>query len=175
MPPIILTDIDDYNQVRAYLGLDPIDFTDDSIAGLLFLGAAELVIKKLVNAAAVITAGLSPTVAQIMDPAGPLAPATEDDKTALRIATAIYIAFQFTPSSTNAINTSVTVGKQTVDRGGIGVQWQEQRGIAFSDVGMYLSLITGWPEQSQSVLELSGPTSSGAAPDTTSGFWLAGR
>jgi hypothetical protein len=133
--PQILTDPEEINSIRAYLGLESIDFSDESIQGLLFQGAAELTMRKLVNKVSADTGGLVPTVAQIMaDP--PTLPATTDDTLALKIATAIYIGYQFTPSSTNAINTSVTVGKQTVDRGGIGQQWTIQRDIAFEQVGM---------------------------------------
>jgi hypothetical protein len=176
--PQILTDPDDLNQVRAYLGLDPIDFTDAAAGGLVFLQAAELVMRKLVNKVSVDTGGAVPTVAQIMaEP--PQAPATTDDTLALRIATAIYIGFQFTPSSTNAVDISVSkkVGpiETSRDRGGIGVQWVDQRNIALEQAGMYLSLITGWPEQTQTIFQLAGPTSSGASSDTVSGFWLSGR
>jgi hypothetical protein len=170
----ILTDPEDYNSIRAYLGLGRVDFTDSAIGGLTFLQGAELIMRKLVNTMSAQTNGAVPTADQIMaDP--PVSPATEDDKLALRIATALYVAFTFTPSSTNAINISTTVGKQTVDRGGIGVQWIEQRQVAFNDVAMYLGLITGWPEYTQNIFALSGPTSSGNDPDTVSGFWLAGK
>jgi hypothetical protein len=171
----IITDPQEINSIRAYLGLEVIDFSDDSIQGLLFLQNAELRIRKTVNAMSVQTGGQVPTVDQIMaDP--PTSPATDDDQQALKMAVATYVAYLFGPSATNAINTSVTkkVGplESTVDRGGIGAQWKEPMQIAYAAVGEFLSMITGWPDATATVLQLSGPTSSGARPDTVSGWWV---
>jgi hypothetical protein len=167
----IITSPEELNDIRAFMGLDPVDFTDPAIKGLMFLGASELVIRKAVNEMSVKTNGAVPTVTQILA-SPPTLPATDDDLLALKMAVAAYVTVQFQPGATNAINTSITVGKQTVDRGGTGDSWKNVMEIAFAQAGMYLQLITGWPDQSQTTMMLSGPTSSGARPDTVSGFWI---
>jgi hypothetical protein len=172
--PQILTDPQEINSIRYSLGLEEIDFSNPAIQSLLFQGEAELDVLDAVDAMSAATNGAVPTVAQIMaEP--PQSPATARDKQRLKMAVANYIAYFFGPSATNAINTSVTVGKQTIDRGGIGAQWQLPMQIALDRVGKNLSKITGWPEQTQTIFGLSGPTSSGASPDTVSGLWIAGR
>jgi hypothetical protein len=172
--PQILTDPQEINSIRYSLGLEEIDFSNPAIQSLLFQGEAELDVLDAVDAMSAATNGAVPTVAQIMaDP--PQSPATTRDRQRLKMAVANYIAYFFGPSATNAINTSVTVGKQTIDRGGIGSQWEKPMQIAFDRVGKNLSKITGWPEQTQSIFGLAGPTSSGASPDTVSGLWIAGR
>jgi hypothetical protein len=169
----IITNRDELNSMRAYLGLDPVDFTDDSIQGLTFLPAAELVIRRAVNKMSVDTSGAVPTVTQIMTG---VSPATDDDKLSLKLAVAAYVAYRFQPGATNAVDVSFSkkVGPIEInrDRGGLGVQWKDVMDIAFADAGMYLSMITGWPDQTQTIFTLSGPTSSGARPNSLSGFWF---
>jgi hypothetical protein len=176
--PQILTDPQEINSIRYSLGLEEIDFSNPAIQSLLFQGEAELDVLDAVDAMSAATNGAVPTVAQIMaDP--PQSPATTRDRQRLKMAVANYIAYFFGPSATNAINTSVSrkVGpiETTVDRGGIGAQWQLPMQIAFDRVGKNLSKITGWPEQTQTIFGLAGPTSSGTLPDTASGMWLLGR
>lgn len=173
-PGGIITNPQDVNSIRASLGLEKIDFSDESIQGLLYLQEAELDVSDLVDEMAAKTNGLVPTVAQIMaNP--PISPAVAKDKQRLKMAVANYVAYFFGPSATNAINTSITVGKQTVDRGGVGSQWEIPMQIAYDRVGKNLSKITGWPDQTQTLFSLSGPTSSGTAPNTVSGLWVTGR
>lgn len=177
-PGTIITNPTHVNSIRASLGVEKIDFSDESIQGLLFLQRAELRMRRTIDKVSAATAGLVPTVAQIMaNP--PISPATADDREALKIATALYVTYLFGPGATNAIDVSITkkVGpiETTRDRGGIGQQWEKPMQIAFAGVGEWLSEITGWPEQTQTIFTVSGPTSSGARPDTLSGLWIAGR
>jgi hypothetical protein len=169
--PQIITEQDEFNSIRGYLGLDPVDFTDPTMQGLMFIPAAELVIRKLVNKMSADTDGAVPTVAQIIHTPSPTPPATDDDLLALKLAVVAYVSFQFTPGSTNAVNVSTTVGKITVDRGGLGTQWTAQRDMAMEQAGMWLAMITGWPEATQNDFVFSGPISSGSRPNNLSGFW----
>jgi hypothetical protein len=160
----ILTSTTDYDGVRSYLGVDNLTLPDAAITGITFLPIAEAVVKK--NVAAQAVNGMR-TVTQITALA-----ADEPDKVFLKGAVAAYCAALFTPSSPNAVNTSDTLGEQTVDLGGIGTQWIEQGKVALQMFGFYLSQIENWVETTPTIFSIGGPTSDGQQPDTLSGFWV---
>lgn len=162
MANLILTTTDDYDAVRGYLGVDENVISDTILASFVFIGVAEAIITKAIaNQSASGVPSVSVILAQT-------SPATSADLIFLKAATAAYAAYLFTPSSPNAVNTSVTDGDQTIDLGGIGAQWIEQGEKALMQCEFYLTQLTNWPDTPYTALSISGP-SHGVA-DTISGF-----
>lgn len=151
------------------MGVDKRTLTDDAIQSLAFLQFAELMISRVVNDMAAAVAGV-PTATQIMNTPSPLPPAAATDVIALKAAVVYYIGWMFTPSEPNAVNTSVTLGEQTVDLGGIGTQWIQQGERNIDMTRQALQLITAWPKSRPTVMILGGPTSQGYDNDTVSGW-----
>ena len=142
--PVILTEDVDYLGIQTYLGCDlgesSEDFPYEAIVTRPMLGEAETYITNKI--AAQIAAGNTvPTVTQILNGTSPAVPA---DMVWLKNAVSYYVAALFCNAATNAINTSVTDGDHTIDRGGIGAQWQAQKMEAYKDCDLALKKITGY-------------------------------
>jgi hypothetical protein len=168
---VILTSTSDYDQVRGYLGVDDLTLPDDIIAGFMFDGVAEARITKLIAAQA--SNGVK-SVAQIL--AAEQATSGTTDYIFLKAAVAAYVAYLFTHGSTNAVNTSVSDGAQTIDLGGIGAQWIEQGEKALEQVAVNLADLENWVTPSVTVFSLNGPSRANSDYDDISGFlhgaWL---
>jgi hypothetical protein len=171
----ILTTASEYEQIRKYLGLNAVTFPDSAVSSAIFLDFAEMVISKAVNDMATSTAGFSPTVTQIMNEVAtvptPIVPATLTDRSALKNAVKYYIGWMFTPAEPNSVNTSVTLGKQTVDLGGIGAQWIEQGQRALDLCIFALTFITGWVTVTPVNIIVNGNTRAGYDANTISGIY----
>src|SRR5882724_3940965 len=142
--PVILTEDVDYLGIQTYLGCDlgtdSSDFPYSAIITRPMLGEAETYITSKITAQ--ITAGNTvPTVIQIL---ATTSPAVAADIVWLKDAVSYYVAALFCNAATNAINTSVTDGDHTVDRGGIGAQWVVQKMEAYKDCDLALKKITGY-------------------------------
>lgn len=142
--PVILTEDADYLGIQTYLGCDlgtdSVDFPYSAIVTRPMLGEAETYITSKINYQ-IAQGNTVPTVAQIL--AG-TSPAVAADLVWLKNSVSYYVAALFCNAATNAINTSVTDGDHTVDRGGIGAQWQMQKMEAYKDCDLALKKITGW-------------------------------
>ena len=142
--PVILTSTDDYIGIQSYLGCEIGEFSGDfsfqSILTDQMLGEAETYITRKINDQ-IVTNPTVPTVAEIL---ATTSPAVAADLIWLKNAVSYYTAALYCNAATNAINTSVTDGDHTVDRGGIGTQWQQQKMEAYKDCDLALKKITNW-------------------------------
>lgn len=142
--PVILTEDVDYLGIQTYLGCDlgqdSGDFPYEAIVTRPMLGEAETYITSKINAQ-IANGNNVPTVDQILNNQSPAVPA---DLVWLKNAVSYYVAALYCNAATNAINTSVTDGDQTIDRGGIGTQWQQQKMEAYKDCDLALKKITNW-------------------------------
>lgn len=159
----------EYGAIRAVLQVQEYTLPDETLDEITLVPGAELIIGREV---AKQTVNGVPSVALII--AG-TAPATATDLTALKAAVAYYTAYLCTFGETNMVNVAAEVGSVSADFGGIGDEWTKQGQYYLSQSAFFLSLLTGWKDDPLEALQVSGPTSSGASPDTVSGFWLASR
>lgn len=161
---MILTAADgDFDAIRALLGgVDKIFLTDPMLDSPAYVGMAELVIVSKINSQ--IANGVR-TVSQIM-----LLPPSDLDFMALKSATVYYAAYLTTPGMTNLVNTSVSVGEQTVDLGGLGQSWVTMGQDLLSLCGYALTLLSNWQTDAGIIAVASGPTKAGLSPDTIGGF-----
>ena len=161
---MILTAADgDFNAIRALIGgVDEIFLSDAMLDSPAYVGMAELFIISKVNSQ---TANGVRTVSQILA----LQPDDLDFK-ALKSATIYYTAYLTTPGMTNLVNTSVTVGEQSIDLGGLGQSWVTMGTDLLQLAAYALSFLANWQSVEGSMVITSGPTKAGLAPDTIGGF-----
>jgi hypothetical protein len=153
----------DFNAIRALLGgIDPNFLTDPMLDSIAYVGMAELVIISKVNSQA--QNGVR-SVAQIL-----ALPPTDLDFIALKNACIYYTGYLTGPGMTNLVNTSISMGEQTVDLGGLGAQWVTMGQDLQMLAGYALSLLSNWRTDEGQIFVTSGPTKAGLEPDTIGGF-----
>jgi len=152
----------DYNAIRALLGgIDPIFLSDAMLDGLAYVPPAEAVMITQVNSQ--VANGVR-TVSAIL-----ALPQTELDYIFFKSAIIAYVCYLTTPAMGNLVNTSIGLGEQNVDLGGVG-DWKSMGEGYKQMAGYYLTLLENWTSPDGVKLIVSGPVKAGLIPDTLSGF-----
>jgi hypothetical protein len=150
-----------YDAIRALLGGVDAIFLTDIILDIMYVPASELVIMNLVKNQ---NKNGVRTVSEIIA----LSPLS-NDYIALYQATVAYAAYITTPAMGNLVNTSVSLGEQTLDLGGVG-DWKNM-GKNYQEFAAYfLSFLENWLPGEPPQFKASGPVKAGLAPNTLSGF-----
>lgn len=144
--PVLLLDTVDFDQVRAYIGLqlgaNTGELKDLTARGDAFAGQAELQLMDMIEKKRV----LLPTIPTFTQIVLNQSPAVTRDFTFLKNAATYYIAYLYAVGITSNVNTAVQVGEQQVDLGGIGAQWILMRDKALQDADNALKKLTNWSQ-----------------------------
>jgi hypothetical protein len=130
----ILTDPSDIDAVRTLIGLDEGDLETGDILNTYLEGAETYISGKLAGW------GVTLTVSNILAGSGG---ATAADKTNLIEAVRNYVAYKATPALPIMLNTSESVGPETVDQG-TTQGWQDQAERFLMECDKHLAEITGF-------------------------------
>ena len=119
--------------IRSRAGATIGDLSDDDLISHAYIFEAEreityqVSLQPLVSPVATIMA--IPTSAAAMD---------------LKEAALGYVVSKFYVAATNALNTAISTGDQTVDRGGIGAQWHPAQDESLKEADRCLTRLPGW-------------------------------
>jgi hypothetical protein len=123
----------DCDAIRSRAGATTGDLSDEDLISHAYVFEAEreiayqISLQPLVDSVAVIMA--KPYSGPAMD---------------LKQAALGYVVSKFYVAATNALNTAITTGDQTVDRGGIGAQWHPAQDESLKEADRCLTRLPGW-------------------------------
>jgi hypothetical protein len=142
-PVILVNGSADANMVRSYIGIarnnpNNVSLSDADLFSDIYCGHAEIFVSQKVQAQ---SANGVPSITNIMAGTGG---ATANDRNELRAAVVAYICSLYEVGIKINVPTSVTEGRQTVDNGGIGDNWEVIRERALEDCAACLKRLTNW-------------------------------